>query len=543
MTIYSNKRKQIMATIGPTFETKDSFIAAMDNDCTWFRLPFGYRERNHILHASLIREAEKIKNIKINIIADLPSARPRIGSIEDYNISEGCIFSIGVNENDRIFVNNLHKIMGFINVGEHVKFLDGRISCKIICIENGSIQLLVESGNGTLKTGNSVVFVDSKVLYTPITDEDISLLRKIEENNTPLDWIALSMVSSCEDIKNVKTTLSKILKKLPKIMAKIEVKQAIENLQSIIEESDGVMVARGDLGQTVPYEDLPNIEKNIISISKQLGKPVFVATQSLEVFAETGLPQKAELIDLAAVTWLDGDGIMLGKETVWSKHPIESIKLASKVMNTTNSLELDWIEKAKIRQQNFIAIEGPDGVGKTTICNLLKDKGFSILRGIPIEWENQALKEKMIASQSWISSAMYFLSGVIENSYNIYENSLKEVLISDRCVWSSFVVHYKKNPDLLPDICKLLSITDSYIYFPKKVFVLDAGFENVQYRISQKSKEGRQLDFLLPQERKVYEREIMFFSWLKELGLPIEIIDASKSSEEILKNILYKIGE
>ena len=103
--------------------------------------------------------------------------------------------------------------------------------------------------------------------------------------------------------------------------------------------------------------------------------------------------------------------------------------------------------------------------------------------------------------------------------------------------------YYKKNPSLLPEICKVLSITSSYADFPKKVFVLDAGFQNVQKRITLKNETDKNLDELLPQTKEAYDREIQFFSWLKDLGLPIEIIDASKTAKEIAKTILEKMED
>lgn len=537
--------KYVMATIGPTFEKAEDFEKALRQNCKWFRFPFSYRDRDHINNAILLHEVALKENIAPVILADLPSERPRLGDFENFSLERGkslILKSSFDNLREGIPVKGLEKIIGFLNENERILFLDGRIVCRITEIFDETISLVVISGSGTLKPNNSLFLPDSKICYNPVMTEDITLLKALEEKKIFADWVILSMISEAQDVISAKKLLSANLSKMPLIMSKIETSAALENLEEIISISDGVMVARGDLGQSIPYYSLPNAEKKIVEIANFYGKVVFIATQSLEIFSVMGVPQRAELIDLATVKWLNADGIMLGKETVWSSYPIESIILAKEILNRTENLNLSWLNFCKHSESPIIAIEGPDGVGKTTVVSRLGSKGYKTIRGVLEEWERPDIKRRMINPTKWISSALYFLSGAIEAASSLKKNK-KALVISDRSVWSSIVVHYKKSPKLLPELCSLLSLIAPYTEFPKKVIVLNAGFENVRKRILSKNLEEKQNDLLLPQTREVYEREILFFEWLKNMGVSVSVIDASGTQEEVEIALLKEIDK
>ena len=200
-------------------------------------------------------------------------------------------------------------------------------------------------------------------------------------------------------------------------------------------------------------------------------------------------------------------------------------------------LNTDWIAFYKKSKNNDIAFEGPDGVGKTTICNMLKKYGYFVDRVIPPEWEMTPLKAKMISSPCWISSAMYFLSGAIEKNIQTLADKTKTT-IYDRSIWSSFVVHYKNNCELLPDLCRLLDMVAPYVNFPKHTIVLDPGFDNTMNRILNKDNESKNMDLSLHPCAESYRKEIEFFLWLKELGIDVTIVDASREVNVLEKEIL-----
>lgn len=536
--MFDYDNKYIMATIGPTFELPSDIKEAISNNCEWFRLPFGYRNRNHLENILSIRQSDK--EGKAKVLADLPSMRPRLKCANDVSIIPQMEFTIGSDLYD-ISINDFDFFVKELQLGDKVKFLDGRIVCEILEVGENYLHLKVNSGSGILKSGNSVSFDSKKISYVTVLKEDLDMLTTIENNGQYIDWVALSMVKSKEDILFAKNILAKRLKHIPYIMAKIETVSALENIEDILNESDGIMVARGDLSQAISWEHLADTERMIIKLAKQYGKVVFIATQMLEVFSDTGVPQKSELVDIATVKWLDADGIMLGKETVFSKFPLESIKLANSIMKNTSNPLLDWCSTCQNSSSNLIAIEGPDGVGKTTICNLLANEGYNIIRGIPKDWEYEPLKKEMIGSDNWIASAMYFLSGVIQNQKFIGKDYA--IKISDRSVWSSLVVHYKKNPNLLNEICALLNLISPYTLFPVKVIVLDAGYKNTKERINGKNSVERGFDLLLPQEEEVYNREINFFKWLRNLGICVEFVDASRNIDMVFDEVLRRIRD
>lgn len=533
----------IMATIGPTFKEYSDMKDAIKHNCTWFRLPLGYRTEDHEGHLDILRKAEKEIKTPINILFDFPSERPRIDKTEGTPVSENSRITLKVEDNgaEGMVINGLKNILKDLNPNEHVWFLDGRIIARITRILKNSIDIIIETGTGTLKSGNSLVFPDSNIRYEPVTDFDIRILKELDRKNKYIDWIALSMISSFQDVEMVKQLLQKEISYMPKLMAKIETRAAVNHIEEIVQSADGVMVARGDLGQILPYSELPNTEKKIVDTANYFHKTVFIATQFLEDFAQNGIPQKAELIDLASAKWLGADGIMLGKETVFSKFPMESIYLAESVLKETISLDMKWLIKARNTSSRVIAIEGPDGVGKTTLCNRLNNARYTIIRGVPAEWEHHNMKKRMISSKSWVSSAFYFLSGVIENEEFI-QSVDSDIIISDRSVWSSMVVHYKQNPQCLQQLCSMLALLAPHIEFPRKIIVLNPGFEIARKRINQKNQTDRELDNLLPQKREVYDNEIEFFYWLQKLSLNIVFVDTSADEATVTEAVLKELN-
>ena len=512
--MFNESPKFVMATPGPTFETSELFKRAIENNCRWFRLPLGYRDRDHLTHAKMLKAAAD--GVSIKLMADLPSERPRFGTIEAYSLEEGDQFVIKTEGSalEGLTVHAFDDVIERLLEGERVFILDGRIICRITEVLDGALRLTVEHGSGTLKSGNSLSFPDSKVHYRPVDAQDVKMLKAFEEQGTPVDWIALSMLTDAEEIATAKKILSGALKHMPLIMSKIETAEALENAEAIVKASDGVLVARGDLGQSIPYHQLPNAERKVLDIAKFYKRLSFVATHALEIFAETGVPQRAELIDLGAIKWLGADGIILCKETVWSKYPIESIALADKVINETTALNLSWVTACKETESQIIALEGADDA----LLERLRSKGYEPIRSVPSEWERHDMKARMLNSRQWISSALYFLSGVLENE-SFVEDSDRSIIFADGSIWSNIVTCYKKNPERLPELCSLLAIIAPYVDFPKKIIVLDGGFETANNRLE-------------------HDREIAFFEWLKKLGLSVSIVDASLGTDAVLRNLL-----
>jgi len=211
-------------------------------------------------------------------------------------------------------------------------FCDGRLSFIIQQLHHSSVLAQMEKGTIPLKSSNSIFLPDSPSPFAVMTSEDRTLLQSFRTKRLRPDWLALSLVGSPEDVICARREARELLGTETKIMAKFETEQALNWMEDIISEADGVMVARGDLGLAVGYIRLPEAQENLVAAARRAGKPVVVATQTLEVFAETGLPQRAELSDLSLIARQRADAVMLGKETVFSPRPIETIRFALEML-------------------------------------------------------------------------------------------------------------------------------------------------------------------------------------------------------------------
>jgi pyruvate kinase len=211
-------------------------------------------------------------------------------------------------------------------------FCDGRLSFIIQEINPSSVLAQMEKGTISLKSSNSIFLPDSPSPFAVLTPQDTALLESFQKQRIIPDWIALSLVGSADDVRYGRQTVREILGKKPRIMAKFETQQALDAMEEILEEADGIMVARGDLGLALNYIRLPEAQETLVAAARRAEKPVVVATQALEAFAETGMPQRAELSDLSLIARQRADAVMLGKETVFSPRPIETIRFAIEML-------------------------------------------------------------------------------------------------------------------------------------------------------------------------------------------------------------------
>ena len=304
----------VMATIGPTLETAESISSAIDAGAGWFRFPTGYRNRDHVTHALLVREVAKSKGSDVKILFDLPSERLRLGSISPREVAPGIELSFFDSDGrcfgEHVGIPGLEKLRGTIEPGHRVLALDGRIVLRVLEFDSKFLRTVVERGTGQLQTSNSVIFPDSTADFALFESADVDLLRKADAAGLVPDWIAFSMVTSVEQFNSAVTALQEFLPNSVRFMAKLETREIILKGEEIIQASDGIMVARGDLGLVVEPEELPQIQKKLVEIAKAKCKPVIVATQFLENFASSGIPQRCELTDLATAAWQGVSAIM-----------------------------------------------------------------------------------------------------------------------------------------------------------------------------------------------------------------------------------------
>tara|TARA_B100001741_G_scaffold192904_1_gene158967 strand:+ start:775 stop:2211 length:1437 start_codon:yes stop_codon:yes gene_type:complete len=333
--ILVNKTK-IIATIGPSSYKKsvleDMIISGVDA----VRLNFSHGEFDK--HKKVIENTRKISdklNIPIAIIQDLQGPKIRIGKIKNDKIKLNDGQNLDIQLSDVLGTNKIISISNKnlfqdINPDEHILIDDGKIKLKVLKKTSELISTIVESG-GELKSNKGVNLPDTDILLSSLTEKDKKDLDFGLENG--VDWIALSFVRSSKDVNELRKIInSKKLK--TKIIAKIEKPQALKNIDKIIESSDALMVARGDLGVEIPMESVPIYQKRIVNKCNKQFKPVIIATQMLESMIDSKTPTRAEANDVANAVLDGADAVMLSAESATGKYPVLTVKNMDKIINS-----------------------------------------------------------------------------------------------------------------------------------------------------------------------------------------------------------------
>ena len=292
-------RTKIVATVGPACDTYEKLLELVKAGVNIFRLNF-----SHGAHEDKTKIIEHIRNINkaepynIAILGDLQGPKLRVGEIENgaMEIIPGEILTFTskqkvVGNKERIYVSypNLHED---VEVGNTIMIDDGKLEVKVVEITaDGDVKVKVTYG-GTLLPKKGVNLPDTKISLPSLTEKDLADLDYMIGQN--LDWIALSFVRQAEDIIDLKRRLSE-RKSKSKVIAKIEMPSALADLRNIIIESDGVMVARGDLGVELPVEKVPMAQRDIIRKCIHRAKPVIVATQMMESMIDRVKPNRCLL--------------------------------------------------------------------------------------------------------------------------------------------------------------------------------------------------------------------------------------------------------
>ena len=347
-----NKTK-IIATIGPSSYNKKILEEMVISGVDAIRLNFSHREYNE--HKKVIENTRKISanlNIPIAIIQDLQGPKIRIGKIKNNNVKliDGQNLNIQLNEvigsNTSISISNKFFFQD-IKPDENILIDDGKIKLKVLSKTKNLISTIVERG-GLLKSNKGVNLPDTDILLSSLTKKDKKDLKFGLENG--VDWVALSFVRSSKDVDDLrKIIISKKLK--TKIIAKIEKPQAIENIDKIIQSSDALMVARGDLGVEIPMESVPIYQKRIVNKCNKQFKPVIIATQMLESMIDSKTPTRAEANDVANAVLDGADAVMLSAESATGKYPILTVKSMDKIIHSveknSNTIYNKFFEKNK----------------------------------------------------------------------------------------------------------------------------------------------------------------------------------------------------
>ncbi len=332
---HSAKRTKIVATVGPACDSYEQLLQLVKAGVNVFRLNFSHGSHEDKLRIiEYIRELNKKEPYNIAILADLQGPKLRVGDIENgaLELTEGDILTftnekvIGTKEKIYVSYPNLHDD---VQPGETIMIDDGKIEVKVLEITKNNDVKVVVTLPGILLPKKGLNLPDTKISLPSLTEKDLIDLEFIIKQK--VEWVALSFVRRTEDITELKDKLKAAGCK-SKVIAKIEMPEAVKNLRDIIVESDGVMIARGDLGVELPVEEVPLIQKDIIRKCLHRAKPVIVATQMMESMMERTKPNRSEISDVANAVLEGADAVMLSGETASGKYPVLVVETMTKII-------------------------------------------------------------------------------------------------------------------------------------------------------------------------------------------------------------------
>jgi pyruvate kinase len=344
------RKTKIICTIGPATSSLEKLTSLINKGMDVARLNFSHGSHDeHLELIKNIREASKIAGKNIPIMQDLQGPKIRTGKLKDgkAELKDGEEFIITadeIEEGDATRVGSTYpEIVKDVKKGTVLLLDDGYITLEITKIDGNNIHTKVVNG-GILKNNKGIVALGLTFSAPTLSDKDLEDLKFGLESG--VDVIALSFIRNVKDIYELKTAM-KIFGRTTGIVAKIELPDAVENIDEIIQEADGVMVARGDLGLEMPPEELPLLQKDIIRRCNYYGKPAITATQMLESMISNPRPTRAEASDVANAVIDGSDAVMLSGETSIGKHPFAAVEYMSKIVKR---VEDNQYAKNMIRQ-------------------------------------------------------------------------------------------------------------------------------------------------------------------------------------------------
>ncbi len=354
MRLLSKRKAKIVCTIGPASSSEEVISHLIKNGMDVARLNFSHGDHDFYKKViKTIREVSKKYSKPVAILQDLQGIKIRVGVFKsgEIELKKGrkllLIPGDGIGDRERVFIS-YPALLRDAKRGNRILLDDGLIQLHVIDrSREGLITKVVEEG--ILKDRKGVNLPGVKVSVSTFTEKDKTDLQFGVTLN--VDYVAISFVRQADDIKIVKKWLKEKGKEIP-IIAKIEKPEALDNIEAILSEVDGIMVARGDLGVEVPTEEVPLIQKSLIDGANKRGKIVITATQMLESMTEHLRPTRAETTDVANAV-LDGtDALMLSAETASGKYPIEAHMMMDRIIKHT---ELTQKRKASYIRGNTFA--------------------------------------------------------------------------------------------------------------------------------------------------------------------------------------------
>ncbi len=383
MSMSKNKKTKIVATLGPACSTREIIKDMIDAGVNVFRINFSHADYNDVRSKiNIIRALNEEFGYTTAILGDLQGPKLRVGVME-----EGVV----VNDGDLITFTTAEEIIGTskrvfmkyqnfpndVNPGERILLDDGKLIFEIIETDKKNEVVAKVIQGGELRSKKGVNLPNTKISLPALTEKDIAdAIFAIEQK---VDWIALSFVKTPRDLQDLQELIAKHSDEKIPIVAKIEMPEALVNIDKIIAYCDALMVARGDLGVELPAHEVPLVQKELIRRAKTARIPVIVATQMMETMITSLTPTRAEVNDVANSVMDGTDAVMLSGETATGNYPVQVIQQMTQILKAVEDSPLIQVPQntPQIRTNRYVtkvichhATEIANSVNAKAICTL-----------------------------------------------------------------------------------------------------------------------------------------------------------------------------
>lgn len=385
------RRCKIIATLGPASSDQTVLAELFRVGVDIFRINMSHASHDDMRErVRMIRALEKEYGRPIGILLDLQGPKLRLGTFAQGSaqLTRGAQFILDSDPTPGD-TNRVHlphpEILRALQPGHSVLIDDGKVRLHIIEAQPQRAVAMVDVA-GTISNRKGVSLPDTEIAVSSMTEKDRADLDA--GLNEGVDWVAVSFVQRADDVAEVK----KIVRGRAFLMAKIEKPQAISRLEEIIEMSDALMVARGDLGVEMPLEKVPGLQKRMTRMCRRQGKPVVIATQMLESMISLPVPTRAEVSDVATAVFEGADAVMLSAESASGRYPVEAVTMMSKI---AEEVEQDPFYRSIINAQRAV----PEATGADAIAAAARDVAETLDLKAIVAWTSSGATALRIARE------------------------------------------------------------------------------------------------------------------------------------------------
>ncbi|MCB0308470.1 MAG: pyruvate kinase [Bdellovibrionales bacterium] len=340
------KKTKIIATLGPASDSPRVMKELIEAGVDVFRLNFSHgtlEEKKAIIKE--IRSLAKKSKTPVGVLADLPGPKLRVGDFENGEpifLRTGHKIRLTTNSlkgNTSVIPVSFSKLPQIVKKNDRILLADGNLELSVLSVDDKDVSCNIVVG-GELKEHQGLNIPNHHIDVPALTFRDKEAIKLL--GSTQVDYVALSFVQKPEDIEKARFEMKKARIDLP-IYAKIEKPEALKHIEDILTISDGMMIARGDLGVELPTADIPIVQKQLIRLAAKMAIPVITATQMLESMIYNPRPTRAETTDIANAIWDGSDAVMLSGETATGAHPVRAVTIMAEIIRKAEAYpEFQW---------------------------------------------------------------------------------------------------------------------------------------------------------------------------------------------------------